>query len=362
MNKKITFTSLILVLVTLILSGCLDFFTSNNDTITYESHPTGVSYTISYGYSVNCSGKGRYTLKYDCDLPEVLEGIVDKPSALNNDYEQKTLATFNVVYSWNISNTINKEYNLGLTTTVEAESYLFSDLNGANALTIQEIIHQYPKLVDQYTQAQSNDSITFIDPEDEAIQTISTGVINSIVTTNAFLVAKELFKWLKQQTTYYSHSDKKNVQSASFTLQCRTGDCDDLSFLYISLCRSVGIPARFIKGILIEEDIGTPHAWVEVFVGPGIGKDGWITVECAGVSGNIELEVHQNFGIEQANYLRTYMDDGSNESINISLTGFYSIYETNRIIEAEAFVEVSNYYIVKSNQLVIDKNGNRFYK
>ena len=56
------------------------------------------------------------------------------------------------------------------------------------------------------------------------------------------------------------------------------------------------------------------------------------------------------------------MDDGSNESINISLTGFYSIYETNRIIEAEAFVEVSNYYIVKSNQLVIHKNGNRFYK
>jgi len=363
MNNKITVISLILFLLILFLSGCLDFFTSDNGNITYESHPTGVMYTISYGYSVNCSGKGQYTLKYDCDLPEVLEGIVHTPSALYHNYEQKTLATFNIVYSWNISSTINKEYNLGLTTTVDAESYMVSDLNGANALTIKEIFNQYPKLVDQYTQAQSNDSITLINPEDEAIQIISTGIINSVGTNNAFLVAKELFKWLKQQTTYQTHSDSNNnVQSASFTLQCRTGDCDDLSFLYISLCRSIGIPARFIKGILIEEDIGTPHAWVEIFVGPGIGKEGWITVECAGVSSNIELEVHQNFGIEQANYLRTFMDDGSDESMNISLTGFYSIYKTNRVIEAEAFVQVHNYYVVKSNQLVVDENGNRFYK
>jgi hypothetical protein len=363
MNKKITFTCLILVLLTLILSGCLDFFTSENGTITYESHPTAVRYTISYGYLVNCSGKGQYTLKYDCDIPEILEGIVFTPSALNDDYEQKTLATFNIVYSWNITSTINKEYTLGITTNVESESYLVRDLNGANALTIQEITNQYPKLVDQYTQAQSNDTITFIDPKNVTIQTIATGVLNSSGLYNAFLVAKELFRWLKQQTTYQTHSDSSNnVQSASFTLQCRTGDCDDLSFLYISLCRSVGIPARFIRGFFIEEDNAIPHAWVEVFVGPSIGKDGWITVECAGVSGNIDLEMHQNFGVEQANYLRTFKDDGSDESMNISLTGFYSILETNRLIEAEAFVEIHNYSVVKSNQLVIDENGYRFYK
>ena len=363
MNKKIKVTSLILVLLTLVLSGCLDFLTSDSGTITYKSHPTEVSYTISYGYFVNCSGRGQYTINYDCDIPEVLEGIVNTPTALNDDNEQKTLATFNNVFSWNITSTLNKEYTLGLTTTVEAESYLIRDLNGANALTIQEIINQYPKLVGQYTQAQSNDTITFINPEDVAIKTMATGVIKSSGTNNAFLIAKELFKWLKQQTTYKAHSDSSNnVQSASFTLQCRTGDCDDLSFLYISLCRSIGIPARFIRGFIIEGGTAIPHAWVEVFVGPNIGKDGWITVECAGISGDIELEVHQNFGMEQANHLRTFMDDGSDESMVVSITGFYSLLETNRVIEAEAFVEVFNYNVVKSNKLVIDENDNRFYK
>ena len=363
MNKKISFTGLILVLLTLVSSGCLDLITSNDGTITYQSHPTAIKYTISYGYLIDCSGRGEYTLKYDCDLPEVLKGFVYPPSALDDNYEQKTLATFNTVYSWDITSTVNKEYNLGLTTTVEAESYMVGDLNGENALTIQEIGSQYPEYVDQYTQAQSNETITFINPDDANIKNIAAGVLSSADTNNAFLLAKDLFKWLKQQTTYQIHYDGNNdVQTSSFTLQYRTGDCDDLSFLYISLCRSIGIPARFIKGFLIESNNAIAHAWVEVFVGPSVGNDGWITVECAGVSGNLDIEVYQNFAIEQANHLRTFKDDGSNESMIISLTGFYSLLEPNKIIEAEAFVEVNNYYIIKSNKLEIDKTGYRRYK
>ena len=362
MRKQFIIIGLILVLFTLVLSGCLDFFTGDDGTITYESHPTAVRYTISYGYLVNCSGSGKYTLKYDCDIPEVLNGLVSTPSVFNDEYEKKILATFNTVYSWDITSKISKEYNLGLTTTVEAESYMVSDLNGANALTIQEINNQYANLIDQYTHSQSNDTKTFIDPDEKNIQNIATAVLNRSGTNNALLVAKELFKWLKQYTTYQIHSDENNgVQPASFTLQCGTGDCDDLSFLYISLCRSIGIPARFIRGFLIDQDGAIPHAWVEVFVGPGVGKDGWITVECAGVSGNIELEIHQNFAIESANLLRTFKDDGSDESMNISLSGFYSLYSENRVIKAEAHVEISNYYVVKSNLLEINENDNRRY-
>lgn len=362
MNKKILIIGLILILFTLVTSGCLDFLTDDDGTITYESHPNTVSYTISYGYTVTCSGRGQYTLKYDCDLPEVLKGLVSTPIALNDDYELKTLATFNNVYSWDITSSENKEYTLGLTTTVEAESYIFSDLNGADALTIQDLKNQYSTLVNQYTKSQSNDTTIFIDPDDPNIQTIANNILNNSGTDNAFLVAKELFKWLKQETTYQIHTLKSdNVQPSSFTLQCRTGDCDDLSFLYISLCKSVGIPARFIKGFLIEANSAVPHAWVEVFVGPRVGKDGWIAVECAGVSGNIGIEVHQNFALESAYHLRTFKDDGSDESMNISLTGFYSLLEPNRIIKAESHLEVHNYYVVNSNQLEIDENGYRRY-
>ena len=363
MKKKITIVALILILFTLVLSGCLDFLSSNSDnSVTYESHPTSLQFTISYGYTVDCSGSGKYTIRYDCDIPEVISGNIISITAQNDDYIEKTLATYNLMKSWDISSSTTKNYDLGITTTVSSNSFIVSDLNGKDALTIEEIRALYPNIFNQYTQEQGNDTIVFIQPNNLEVVNSATSVLNKAKTNNSFIIAKELFKWFKQQTTYSQHLDDNSLQTASFTLNCKTGDCDDLSFLYISLCRSIGIPARFIRGFLIEEDNAIPHAWAEVFVGGEIGKSGWIPIECAGVSGNLETEVNQNFGIESAAHLRLFKDDGSNESINISLSGFYSSYLETRIIKAEAYSDVTNYSVVKSNQLVIDKNGIRSYK
>lgn len=362
MKNKVVITGLIIVLTILAISGCTEIFTSNDDITTYQSHPTKIMYTISYGYNINCSGSGDYTIKYDCDVPEVLNGDIVSIVIHDSNYEEKVLATFNIVKSWNFTGSTSKDYNLGLTAIVEAESYLIADLNGLNALTIQEINNQYPAIVNQYCQAQSNETTIFINPNDPEIITIATNELNNSGTNNAFIVAKELFKWLKQQTTYQIHIIDNSVQPAEFTLQCKTGDCDDLSFLYMSLCRSIGIPSRFIRGFLIEENNVVPHAWVEVFVGGNIGDDGWIPIECAGTAQKTETEVNQNFGVESAEHLRIYKDDGSNESLIVSLSDFYSQYMQGMVIEAQSYSDVSNYVVLRSNELVIDKNGNRYYQ
>jgi len=280
----------------------------------------------------------------------------------DNQYEEKTLATYNTVKSWNISGSTSNDYDLGITASVESESYIVADLNGANALTIQEINDQYPALVAQYCQAQSNETTVFIAPKDLDIIAIASEILNNAGTNNAFLVAKELFIWLKQQTTYQTHIENNNVQPAGFTLQRKTGDCDDLSFLYISLCRSIGIPSRFIRGFLVEENSAVPHAWLEIFVGGDIGDSGWIPIECAGIADKAETEVNQNFGVESAEYLRLFKDNGSNESLNISLAPLtYKIYGLNREVDPQSYAEITNYAVLRSNELVIDKNGNRYY-
>ena len=171
----------------------------------------------------------------------------------------------------------------------------------------------------------------------------------------------ELFKWLKQQTSYQTHLWDSSVRPACDTLQNKAGDCDDLSFLYISLCRSVDIPARFIRGFILEEDGATLHAWAEVFVGGGIGDNGWIPVECAGSSSDIDVEVHQNFAVEDVGHLRLYKDDGSNESLDISLSDFKYVTYGNREIDANFYAEVTDYVVLGSNQLFIDEDGGREY-
>ncbi len=66
-----------------------------------------------------------------------------------------------------------------------------------------------------------------------------------------------------------------NIQSASRVLSSRRGKCDEMTALFISMARSLGIPARFISGYaftnheMFDNDWGG-HTWAEVFF-PGAG-------------------------------------------------------------------------------------------
>jgi len=364
MKNKIYIASSIFVLVTLALSGCFDFFTSSDQIIIYESSPTTVNYKITYGYRIKCTGQGKYSINYDLDFPEVLNGKILSTEIHNNNYQLVNLATYNNAIRWDFNSTDNTEYELLITADVKAVSFIISDLNGPDALTIEEINKQYPNLVNQFCNTQSNETTIFIDPFDPTILETTSEIYANIKTNNSFLVAKELFKWLKQHTTYKAHDlNDDEVQSAHTTFIRGTGDCDDLSFLYISLCRSLHIPSRFIRGFLLDESNIIQHAWVEVFVGGGIGKDGWVPVECAGTSNDVQTEINQNFGIENVEHLRLFMDDGSNESLNISFSGVtYRIFSESRNIDIKFYTNVINYLITKSQQLVIEENGSRSYK
>ena len=371
MHRKIITTCLILILLLLSMSGCTEILKLNDNSTTYEAHPTNVRYKISYGYFINCSGTGNYEILYDCDKPD--EYITSKISALkilyNNYYEQKTFFN-NEMICWNITENTENNYKLGITANIDTTSYMVADLSGKNAATTEEIKNNYASIYDQYTKKQSVDGITYIDPDNTEIKSIAETVLGQ-TSNNSFLLAKELFSWLKQNTQYAIHlTGDGSVQPAGKTVktQCRTGDCDDLSFLYISLCRSVGLPARFIRGFLVDEynevAEAVAHAWVEVFVGNNIGDKGWIPVECAGTAtgeNKVKTEINQNFGVESAGHLRLFTDEGSDESLNISISGPLVKYDTGMKITMSSFVNIDN-YIAEEKELFIDENENRIYK
>lgn len=65
------------------------------------------------------------------------------------------------------------------------------------------------------------------------------------------------------------------AQKSSWVLENREGVCDEITSLFISMLRSLGIPARFVSGIsytnldIFEKKWG-PHGWAEVYF-PGYG-------------------------------------------------------------------------------------------
>ena len=58
------------------------------------------------------------------------------------------------------------------------------------------------------------------------------------------------------------------VQKSSWVLQNKEGVCDELTNLFISFCRSLGIPARFVSGMAYTNVIGGfgAHGWSEVYI------------------------------------------------------------------------------------------------
>ena len=342
-------------------SGCLDGLTQLPTT--YEAHPTMISYALEYGYEVTVDGPGRYDISYRCDYPDVLSGTVF-PVLLYKPKASTTIMADNQMVWWNLSGMNETTFRLGIRAVVTASSEVLSDLSGDNALDINAIEQQYPDLVAQYTRLQANDSIIFIDPDDIVIRQTVQQIMASLNSSNALLITKAFFKWLKTYAEYQIHPEDEGVQPAGVTMQRKTGDCDDLSFLYISLCRSVGIPARFIRGYLLDSTDGavsaTAHAWTEVFVGGNLGNKGWIPVECACCTPSVEADVHQNFGIEKAFHLRLFTDDGSNASLAIALTGISVSYAPGKQITLNSFAKIVEYDELMEQKLVVSGDSRQY--
>jgi len=365
MNKSSgIITSFVLILLILSTSGCMDYFNISDGGVIYESHPTKIRYNIRYGYWINCSENGKYVIDYDCDEPEILIGEAPWKLLYSNNYTEFPLAK-NIVINWNISGKNNNNYKLGIAANVTVESFLIPDLSGDGASSLQEIKTNYLSIFNQYCHEQSANGTVYIDPNNVDIKSTAQDILGQTDSNNSFILAKELFIWLKQNTDYQKHITNNEVQPTSETMQFGTGDCDDLSFLYISLCRSLGIPARFIRGYLVEETEGVvsavAHAWTEVFVGGNIGNQGWIPVECAGSSEDAVVQVNQNFGVESVGHLRLFKDDGSNESMDASISGPMAHYDMGMKVEMTAFAEIYNYSVLESKELMV-KNDNRAYK
>jgi len=93
-----------------------------------------------------------------------------------------------------------------------------------------------------------------------------------------------------------------------------------------------------------------------------MGNTGWIPVECACDCDDVTINVNQNFGVENAFHLRLFVDDGSNESMNVSLSGILFSYGPGRTVDLQSFNEVEDYVVIESKKLVVTKDNQRSYQ
>ncbi len=93
--------------------------------------------------------------------------------------------------------------------------------------------------------------------------------------TDLYFVTYKLAEWVKENIRYDLNTlTAKADKSSSWVFENRQGVCDEITNLFISFLRTLGVPARFVTGVVYSnlEDKWGNHGWAEVYF-PGYG---WI--------------------------------------------------------------------------------------
>ncbi len=83
-------------------------------------------------------------------------------------------------------------------------------------------------------------------------------------------LADRINDWVYGSLTY-RHGATGVRTSAAEALEIGAGVCQDYAHLMLAMCRACGLPSRYVSGHLLGQ--GGTHAWVEVILPNGDGRD-----------------------------------------------------------------------------------------
>lgn len=94
--------------------------------------------------------------------------------------------------------------------------------------------------------------------------------------TNPLAKARAFYDWITENVQYSYALEYSTIRNISEYCAVKGyGDCGQAALLFITLCRSNGIPARWQSGWLTMPGGKTIHDWAEIYIGPY----GWVPVD-----------------------------------------------------------------------------------
>ncbi|KPL04103.1 MAG: hypothetical protein AMJ73_04675 [candidate division Zixibacteria bacterium SM1_73] len=128
--------------------------------------------------------------------------------------------------------------------------------------------------------------------------------------TNPYWIARKIFNYVIDHIEY-ELAGGWNI--APTVLERGTGSCSEYSFVYISMCRASGIPARYVGSVVIRGDDASAdevfHRWVEIY----LPNYGWIPVDPSAGDRDLPADQASAIGNLRNAYLVTTTGGGGSE-------------------------------------------------
>lgn len=246
----------------------------------------------------------RFEIVDTCTLPtlDANAGPVELwyPVIADSPYQRVLDLSIDAPWDWRISrdaihgNTIlHSRFDSGQDAeSVIALRYVVERISVQHALDSRDVRPlATPKIFERWLMAEQ-----FVDVDDRT-RALAANVVGE--ETNPLTQARRIFGSMR-----YDAEQQSWKGSTGHALVCSVGNCNDIHALFLSLCRSVGIPARLVLGQALEQaapgqencELCGYHCWAEFFVA-GLG---WLPADasCACKYGK-----HTLFGDLETNHI-----------------------------------------------------------
>ena len=129
---------------------------------------------------------------------------------------------------------------------------------------------------------------------------------------NPYWIARKIYNFLMEEM-YYEMTGGWNT--APTVLARGNGSCSEYSFVYISMCRAAGLPARYVGSVVVRGDDDSMddvfHRWVEIY----LPNYGWIPVDPSGGDQELPRNQANYFGHLSNRFLITTESAGGSETM-----------------------------------------------
>jgi len=138
--------------------------------------------------------------------------------------------------------------------------------------------------------------------------------------SNPYWMMRAIHKYIRERLTY-ELAGGWNV--APKVLERGNGSCSEYTFVFIAMCRAVGIPARYVGAAVIRGDDASTdeyfHRWSQVY----LQGYGWVHVDPQGGDRERPSEIAESIGVVDNRFLITTEGGGASEYLGWS----YNHYE-----------------------------------
>ncbi len=315
-----------------------------------ENPPSLENYTIpaemnfKFERVINIQAKGTYTVNITIPTDNQFQNVEVKDLS---GIPKRVIKEFNKTV-WQYQNP--SKITLLYQGKVVAKVWNIKDSLGVNAIP-QSLKEQY----------NHNESIRVYD------RTLHQYVNKTVITPHAFKnITEKLTKndttVLEKLRTIYNvivinfryNSERSGAPNTAIQVwNNKEGDCDELSFVFVSMARSIGIPAWVEYGLVYVQGSWGPHAWIGTVVPT---KEGLVKVN---IDTTEEVGTQHPYGIgfliRNADRLTEWVDDGNSQHLNdyySFIRGFYSDLQYNE--------QVNVFYANQTGEITIPVPGSQF--